>query len=62
LLWLPVPGAPSVETIQQEHTAIREAIVAGDPNLAGALVEAHVNRGIKRLIDMKLELLAQEAP
>ncbi|MCL6691007.1 FCD domain-containing protein [Pseudomonas sp. R3.Fl] len=62
LLWLPVPGAPGVETIQQEHTAIREAIVAGDPNLAGALVEAHVNRGIKRLIDMKLELLAQEAP
>ncbi|MNP80338.1 hypothetical protein D3C76_1784140 [compost metagenome] len=53
-------GAPSVETIQQEHRAIAEAIAGGDSNLAGALAEAHVSRGIKRLIDLKLNLFAVE--
>ncbi|MNM72940.1 putative L-lactate dehydrogenase operon regulatory protein [compost metagenome] len=60
LLWLPTEGAPSVETIQQEHRAIAEAIASGDSNLAGALAEAHVSRGIKRLIDLKLNLFAVE--
>ncbi|WP_027897347.1 FadR/GntR family transcriptional regulator [Zestomonas thermotolerans] len=59
LLWLPVEGHPSVASIQQEHRAISEAIASGDPTLAGALAEAHVTRGIKRLIDLKLNLLAQ---
>ncbi|WP_041770438.1 FadR/GntR family transcriptional regulator [Metapseudomonas resinovorans] len=60
LLWIPVSGAQSPEAVQQEHRAIADAIVAGDPNLAGALAEAHVTRGIKRLIDLRLNLLAQE--
>lgn len=58
LLWLPVEGRPSMQAIQQEHRAIAEAIASGESNLAGALAEAHVVRGIKRLINLKLELLA----
>lgn len=61
LLWV----SPSVEMqnpvlICTEHQAITDAIERGDDNLAGALAEAHVSKGIKRLIDLRLELLASE--
>ncbi|MNC73374.1 hypothetical protein D3C75_1245590 [compost metagenome] len=45
--------------VEQEHRAILQALVAGDAVLAGALAEAHVSRGIKRLISLRLELLAE---
>ncbi|AQZ93685.1 FadR/GntR family transcriptional regulator [Halopseudomonas phragmitis] len=60
LLWLPSASTPNPETVQQEHQAILDAIISGDSTLAGALAEAHVNRGIKRLISLKLELLSSE--
>lgn len=59
-LWLPVDGFPGAAVIGQEHRAILEAISAGDSNLAGALAEAHVTRGIKRLINLRLSLLADD--
>ncbi|GAA3543376.1 FadR/GntR family transcriptional regulator [Zobellella aerophila] len=58
LLWL--PGTSSPEAIQSEHEAIYEAIAGGDINLAGALAEAHVSRGIKKLINLKLEMLSNQ--
>jgi len=59
-LWLPVDGFPGAAIIEQEHRAMLEAISAGDSNLAGALAEAHVTRGIKRLINLRLSLLADD--
>lgn len=58
LLWL--PQAQNRETVLSEHEAILEAIVNGDTNLAGALAESHVTRGIKTLINLKLQLMAEE--
>lgn len=60
LLWIESGTAPDVAAIQQEHRSILDALVAGDANLAGALAEAHVTRGVKRLINLRLELLAAE--
>jgi DNA-binding GntR family transcriptional regulator len=51
-------GGGDVTVIEQEHRAILEALVNGDAVLAGALAEAHVSRGIKRLMALRLELLA----
>lgn len=59
LLWMEAAGGNEVAVIEQEHRAILQALVAGDAVLAGALAEAHVSRGIKRLIGLRLELLAQ---
>ena len=61
LMWIPGEGAITPEAVQSEHRAIAEAIMANDPNLAGALAEAHVTRGIKRLIDLRLDLLSEVA-
>ncbi|OXY81598.1 FadR/GntR family transcriptional regulator [Oceanimonas doudoroffii] len=58
LLWLPQALTPDI--IRSEHEAIHEAIVSGDSNLAGALAEAHVSRGIKKLINLKLELVSKQ--
>ncbi|MDD2133447.1 FadR/GntR family transcriptional regulator [Pseudomonas kurunegalensis] len=58
LLWMEAAGGGDVTVVENEHRAILEALVAGDSVLAGALAEAHVSRGIKRLISLRLELLA----
>ncbi|MFJ4457778.1 FadR/GntR family transcriptional regulator [Pseudomonas sp. NPDC089392] len=58
LLWMEAAGGADVTVVEYEHRAILEALVAGDAVLAGALAEAHVSRGIKRLISLRLELLA----
>ncbi|WP_449433131.1 FadR/GntR family transcriptional regulator [Pseudomonas putida] len=58
LLWMEAAGGGDVTVVEHEHRAILEALVAGDTVLAGALAEAHVSRGIKRLISLRLELLA----
>ncbi|RAS21976.1 MULTISPECIES: FadR/GntR family transcriptional regulator [unclassified Pseudomonas] len=60
LLWMEAAGGGDVTVVEHEHRAILEALVAGDAVLAGALAEAHVSRGIKRLISLRLELLADE--
>jgi DNA-binding FadR family transcriptional regulator len=60
LLWLSPAGSADVEGAVQEHRAIADAIAAADVNLAGALAEAHVTRGIKRLIQLRLQLLSGE--
>ncbi|MBA1201876.1 FadR family transcriptional regulator [Pseudomonas capeferrum] len=60
LLWLEAAGGGDVTVIEQEHRAILQALASGDPVLAGALAEAHVTRGIKRLISLRLELLADD--
>ncbi|MDN7141245.1 FadR family transcriptional regulator [Pseudomonas sp. JQ170] len=59
LLWLEAAGGGEVAVVEQEHRAIHQALVAGDSVLAGALAEAHVSRGIKRLMSLRLELLAE---
>lgn len=61
LMWIPGEGSITPEAAQSEHRAIADAIMANDPNLAGALAEAHVTRGIKRLIDLRLDLLSEVA-
>lgn len=58
LLWIQAEGVADAAAIQQEHRTILDALVAGDANLAGALAEAHVSRGIKRLANLRLSLLA----
>ena len=60
LLWMEAAGGGDITLVEQEHQAILQALVAGDSVLAGALAEAHVNRGIKRLISLRLELLAAD--
>lgn len=60
LLWLPLDSTPSAQQIQGAHQMILDAIISGDANLAGALAEAHVCKGIKRVINAKLELMASE--
>ncbi len=47
--------------IEREHRAILEAIIANDANLAGALAEAHVARGVRRLTAIRLQQMAQDA-
>lgn len=61
LMWIPGEGSITPQMAQSEHQAIADAISAGDPNLAGALAEAHVTRGIKKLIDLRLDLLSEIA-
>ncbi len=58
LLWMEAAGGGDITLVEHEHQAILQALVAGDAVLAGALAEAHVSRGIKRLISLRLELLA----
>lgn len=60
LLWLPLEEQAPVARVQQAHQAILDAIVNNDATLAGALAEAHVSQGIKRLINAKLELLSAD--
>lgn len=57
LLWLE-PAGSDLTVVEHEHRAILQALVGGDSVLAGALAEDHVSRGIKRLIGLRLELLA----
>lgn len=57
LLWLDA-GNDEAAAVQQEHRAILAALVAGDAERAGALVEAHVSRGIRRLLERRLVQLA----
>ena len=58
LLWLEAIGGNDVTLVEQEHRAILQALVNNDSVLAGALAQAHVMSGIKRLIGLRLELLA----
>lgn len=60
LLWLPFAGQPEPQTIEREHRAILEAITANDANLAGALAEAHVARGVRRLSSLRLQQMAED--
>lgn len=62
LVWVPLPGKEiNAAGIAFEHRAIADAIAVGDANLAGALAEAHITKGVKQLIDLRLALIAQEA-
>ena len=60
LLWLPSDGAPAAAEVREEHRAIADAIAAGDATRAGSLAEVHVERGIRRLGQLKLQLLANQ--
>lgn len=59
LLWLEAAGGGDVSVAEQEHRSILQALISGDAVLAGALAEAHVSQGIKRLIGLRLQLLAE---
>ena len=61
LLWLPFDEQPDPQVIEREHRAILEAIIANDANLAGALAEAHVARGVRRLTAIRLQQMAQDS-
>ena len=50
---------PKAEATCAEHRAIADAIINGDANLAGILAEAHVTRAIKRLINLRLQLMVR---
>ena len=58
LLWLEAIAGSDVTQVESEHRAILQALINNDVILAGALAEAHVMRGIKCLIGLRLELLA----
>lgn len=60
LNWLYRDDTASIIGVQKEHESILDAISSGEDNLAGALMEAHVNKEMKRLIDIKLKQLARE--
>ena len=59
LLWMESAGGGNIMEIEQEHRGILQALTSGDSVLAGALAEAHVTRGIKRLLSLRLELMAE---
>ncbi|MNV82036.1 hypothetical protein D3C71_1757480 [compost metagenome] len=56
LLWIASSDTYKNAAIN-DHRAILQAVMAGESNLASALAEAHVKEGIKRLMDMRFELL-----
>lgn len=59
LIWIPEENdALLLQQIKSEHQAIADAIRDGESSLAGALTESHVTKGIKRLIELRLELLS----
>lgn len=58
LLWMDAIVGNDIAQVEQEHRAILQALINNDAVLAGALAEAHVMRGIRRLIGLRLELLA----
>ncbi len=58
LNWIAPDGQDLITGVEREHSHILDAITAGDANLAGALAEAHVNREIKRIMAIKLEIMA----
>lgn len=60
LLWIDHPGFPDATAMAAEHQAILDAIIAADANLAATLAQDHSNRSIKRLIGLRLQLLAEE--
>lgn len=61
LHWFSPSGEDLLPIVEQEHRNIFDAIINGDSNLAGALAEAHINREIKRLMSIKLELMVDES-
>lgn len=60
LSWIEHDELPSAPAMAAEHQAILDAIMAADANLASTLAEAHINRSIKRLIGLRLQLLARD--
>jgi DNA-binding FadR family transcriptional regulator len=56
LHWISTNDAQK-NTAIAEHRAILQAVMAGESNLASALTEAHVKEGIKRLMDLRFQLL-----
>ncbi|HHJ4328528.1 TPA: FadR/GntR family transcriptional regulator [Klebsiella pneumoniae] len=60
LAWIEAKGFPDAQAACAEHQAILDAIVNGDTNLAGILAESHVTRATKRLINLRLQLLARK--
>lgn len=60
-LWLDTHQPPDLASIQQEHQAILDAIQQEDASLAGARAEAHVMKGIRRLIAMKIALMKTDS-
>lgn len=59
LIWIDAEGFPDADATCAEHRAIADAIVNGDANLAGILAEAHVTRAVKRLINLRLQLMVR---
>ncbi|TBU91987.1 FadR/GntR family transcriptional regulator [Stutzerimonas kirkiae] len=60
LFWIDSADTPDIAAIQRQQRALLDALEAGDVQLAGELAEAKVTRSIKRLINLRLEQLAEE--
>lgn len=60
LLWIDHLDFPDAAAMAAEHQSILDAIVEADADVAGSLAEGHINRSIKRLIGLRLQLLAEE--
>lgn len=54
LLWLPEADPPDAAEVADEHRAIVAAVAAEDDDRARGLAEEHVERGMRRLVDVRL--------
>ena len=61
LLWLPVGPSVDVPAMVAEHHAIAAAVVSEDAEDARRLAEAHVDRNLRRLTELHLQLTTEGA-
>ncbi|RZQ60694.1 FadR family transcriptional regulator [Amycolatopsis suaedae] len=59
LLWIPFGEAVGLEETVRQHREILDAIADADGTRARALTEAHVEKGIARLLEFRLHLSAR---
>ncbi len=61
LTWLPLGPPVDVAALVADHHAIAAAIVSADTEKARTLAEEHVDRNLRRMLDLRLLLAAEES-
>ena len=61
LAWLPLGPPVDVATLVADHHAIAAAIVSADTERARRLAEEHVDRNLRRMLDLQLLLTQQRS-
>ncbi|WP_244216883.1 FadR/GntR family transcriptional regulator [Streptomyces carpinensis] len=61
LLWLSYESEPELDEVVAEHHAIATAIAEEDGERARALAERHVQRNLRRLIELHLRMAERES-